>query len=288
MGIKNTLAKLLPEGKVKEVRYAYRKFRQKLHKPLSEEAFRDILVRKLGIREGDTLFVHSSVDFLNIDFSPLQLLKILIDITGKEGTLLFPAWHILSRAEEYLQDENNIFDMRRSPSVLGLLPELVRRLPGAQRSIHPINSIVAIGKYAKELVSSHEQSVYPAGELSPYYKMMKYNAKIIGIGVNANFLSFVHCPEDIMKEEFPVRTRTEQIYSGKIRLLSGEIVHVKTLAAHTNIQKRNIPAFLDKYIPKDIYSACIIRGSDFYVADANGLYHKMIGLAKQNKTIYNS
>ncbi|MDR2916963.1 MAG: AAC(3) family N-acetyltransferase [Tannerella sp.] len=288
MDIKKIIYKLLPKDKAKEIRYKYRIIRQKLYKPISEEMFRKILTGKFGIKTGDTLFIHSSIDFLNIDFSPLQLLNILMDVTGKEGTLLFPGWHFNYRAEDYLLDENNIFNIKRSPTVLGLLPELARRLPDAQRSIHPINSIIAIGKNAKEIISGHEQSIYPCGETSPYYKMLKYNAKIIGIGVNSNFLAFVHCPEDMMKENFPVQTRTNQSFIGKVKLSTSEIMEVKTLAAHKNIQKRNIPAFIKRYIPKDIFSEYNIRGSNFFVADANNLFKKMVELAKQNKTIYNS
>jgi aminoglycoside N3'-acetyltransferase len=288
MDIKKIICKMLPANKIKSIRFKYRIIRQKFHKQMSEDFFRNLLVQKLGINEGDTLFIHSSVDFLNVNFSPLQLLKILIDVTGKEGTLIFPAWHISVRAEEYLQNENNIFDVKRSPSVLGFLPELARRLPGAQRSLHPINSIVAIGKNAKEIISGHEQSIYPCGESSPYYKMLKYNAKIIGIGVNSNFLSFLHCPEDIMKDDFPMQTRTDESYIGRVRLSTNEIIHVRTLAAHKNIQKCNVPAFLRKYVPKNIFSAYQIRGSEFFIADANALFHKTIELAKRNIMTYNS
>ena len=288
MGLKKIVSALLPKSKVKAIRYRYYMLHQRFHKPMSEEFFRNMLIQKFGVNRGDTLFIHSSIDFLNIDFSPIRLIHILMEVIGKDGTLVFPAWHIMERAEEYLCNENNIFDMKRSPSVLGLLPELARRMPGACRSIHPINSIVAIGKNAEDIVSAHECSIYPCGESSPYYKMLKYDAKIIGLGVNANFFSFVHCPEDIMKDEFPVQTRTEQTYKGKVRLLSGEIIEVETLAAHKNIGHRNIPAYMGKYMSRDIYVAYKIRGCHFYVANANPLFHRMIELAKEGITIYNS
>ena len=288
MELKKIISKWLPENKAKELRYKYRLFRQKFSKPLSEEMFRQLLVEKFGIKTGDTLFIHSSIDFLNVNFSPLRLLNILMEVTGKEGTLLFPGWHFNCRAEDYLQNENNLFDLKRSPAVMGLLPELARRLPEAHRSIHPTNSIVGIGKNAQDILSGHELSIYPCGETSPYYKMLKYNAKIIGIGVNTNFLSFVHCPENMMKADFPVQTLTEQVFIGKVRLPSDEVVEVRTMAAHRNIQNRNIPVFIKKYIPAETLSEYKIRGSDFYVADANALYIKMIELAKQNKTIYNA
>ena len=288
MRVKKLISALLPEKSVRVLRYKYRKFRQRLYQPISEEYFRAILTHTLKIKKGDMLFIHSSMDFLNLNFSPFQLLKILMDTTGNEGTLLFPGWHFNYRAEDYLKEENNIFDMTRSPAVSGLLPELARRISGAQRSAHPINSIIAIGANAKEIISGHEQSIYPCGESSPYYKMLKYNAKIAGIGVNANFLSFVHCAEDRMKETFPIQTRTDRTYFGKVKLTSGEIINVETLAFHKNVQKQNIPAYLKKNVSKGIYSAYQIRGSNFYIADANALFTRMIELAKQNKTIYNS
>ncbi|MDR0743482.1 MAG: AAC(3) family N-acetyltransferase [Tannerella sp.] len=286
--IKKIIHKLLPEDKVKKLRYKYRLGCQKLYAPMTEEDFRNVLAQKLGVKRGDTLFIHSSMDFLNIKFSPFCVLDILMDIVGVEGTLIFPSWHIHIRAEDYLQDDHNLFDIKHSRGVLGLLPELARRRPEAERSIHPINSIVAIGKNAKEIIAGHDRSIYPCGESSPYYKMLKFDARIIGIGVNANFLSFVHCPEDVMKKDFPMQTRTSQSYFGKVKLSTGEVIEVETLAAHRNIQKRNVPGFLKKHVPENIFTPYRIRGSDFFVADANALFHKMIELAKQNKTIYNS
>lgn len=287
MDIKRLIVQCLPKEWAKTLRFKYRIFRQKRYRPLSEKSFRRVLVEKFGISKGDTLFIHSSIDFLNMNFSPLKLLHILMDVTGPNGTLLFPGWSFNHRAEDYLSDENNVFDIKRSPAVMGLLPELARRLPDAQRSIHPTNSIIGIGKNAKEIISGHEQSIYPCGEDSPYFKMLRHNAKIIGLGVNTNFLAFVHCPEDIMKDDFPVQTLTTQIFIGKVKLPSGEIIAVRTLAAHANIQIRNIPTFVKKFIPESTLSEYAIRGSDFFISDANSLYNKIIELAKQNITIYN-
>ena len=286
MEIKKMIYKCLPTGMAKRIRYRYRMFCKKFHKPLSEELFIEFLTGKLRIKEGDTLFIHSSMDFLNIKFTPLRLLKILMEITGKEGTLLFPGWHFNYRAEDYLHIEDNVFDMTLSPAVLGLLPEIARRMPEAHRSVHPINSIIGIGKNATDILSGHEQSVYPCGESSPYYKMLKYNAKIVGIGVNTNFLSFVHCPENIMKDDFPMQTLTKQAFTGKVKLPSDEVINVSTLAAHKNIQKMNIPAFVRRHIPEETLAEFKIRGNEFYIADANALFTKMIELAKEKITIY--
>ena len=112
MSVKKIISNMLPKGSVKVARYKYRKLRQRLYKPMSEAYFIDILTSTLNIKEGDTLFIHSSMDFINVKFSPFRLLQMLIDITGKEGTLIFPGWHFNYRAEDYLTNENSIFDIQ--------------------------------------------------------------------------------------------------------------------------------------------------------------------------------
>jgi aminoglycoside 3-N-acetyltransferase len=255
---------------------------------MSEDDFRQVLLRRLKVKKGDTLFIHSSINYLNIKFSAFDVLHILIDIVGEDGLLLFPAWHFSDRAEDYLQDGNNVFDVKRSKTVMGLLPELARRYPDAQRSAHPTTSIVAIGKNAAEMTVGHETSIYPCGKSSPFYKMLKYHAKIIGLGVNSNFLSFVHCPEDVMAKDFPFQTRTDRTFFGKVKLPAGELITVETLAAHKNIRERDVPAFLKKHVSKDIFYAYRIHGSEFFIADANALFDRIVELAKKKITIYNT
>lgn len=285
MKLNKLLYKILPTDVFSKIRIKYYTSIKKLHKPLTESEFENVLRSDLGIRNGSVVFVHSSFDFLNINFSPYKLLTLLIDAVGEDGTLIFPAWHFNYRAEDYLK-KNLVFDVKKSPTVMGLLPELARRYPGAYRSNHPTTSIVAIGKYAKELTVDHEKSIYPCGELSPYFKMMKYDALIVGIGVKAHFLSFVHCPEDVMQDEFPLKTRMSEVFVGKVKRADAEIIEVETLVAHSNIGKRDIPAFLKKYVAADVFSSYAIKGNTFYRANSVLLYDKLVELAKKGQTIY--
>lgn len=286
MKLSKLLYWILPLEVFAKLRYKYYALLKKMNKPLTEEKFRGILTQKLGITKGKVVFIHSSLDFLNIDFSPFRVLGILIDLVGPEGTLLFPAWHFNYRAEEYLK-KDMIFDVKRSSTALGLLPELARKHPMALRSIHPTTSIVAIGKYAKEITEGHEKSIYPCGELSPFYKMMNYEAIIVGLGVKSHFLSFVHCPEDVLQNKFPIRTRTEEVFITKVKLQDGNIISVNTLAAHTNISKRNIPLYLKRNVSTEIYSDSKINGNHFFRADSKALFYKIIELAEKGETIYN-
>jgi aminoglycoside 3-N-acetyltransferase len=279
------LYKLLPVSMFSRLRILYFRCRRQIFRSLSESEVDEILKVRMGIKPGDTVFVHSSMDFLNINFNVFKLLTLLLDSVGDEGTLVFPAWHFNYRAEEYLK-KDLIFDVKKSPSAMGLLSEIARRHNKAHRSTHPTTSIVAIGKHAQELVAEHSHSVYPCGEKSPFFKMMNYDAKIIGVGVSTHFLSFVHCPEDILKNEFPYNTRTEQVFEAKVKEPDGSIVNVSTLAAHSDISNRDMPTYFQKYVPKEVLNVFRIRGNDFYVGNATALYSKMVELARRGITIY--
>jgi aminoglycoside N3'-acetyltransferase len=251
---------------------------------LSEEDFRELLEGKLGLTKGAVVFIHSSIDNLNIDFPFYRLYYLLLDIVGKEGTLLFPCWHFNYRAEDYLRN-NEVFDVNKSLSILGILSEFTRRQKGSFRSLHPTSSVVATGKYAYELTSEHHCSVYPNGPQSPFYKIVKHNGLIIGLGVDTEHLSFVHCVEDIM-QGFPYITRTNEVFNGRVITPAGKEIIVPTLAAHSQIKNRNVNRYLRNYIPQDICRNFSFRGVKYFYAYSGPLYLKMEELAGRRITIY--
>ena len=286
MIISKLLYKVVSKKSFSKIRYAYYTYRKSLYKPLSEERLRKLLTQRLGIKNGSVVFIHSSMDFINTEVPAERILEILLEIVGDEGTLVFPCWQFNYRAEDYFK-KDKIFDIENSRTVMGVLPEIARQHPKALRSIHPINSILAIGKHAEELICDHHTSIYPCGEMSPYYKMMKYNAIIVGVGVSCHYLSFVHCPEDVLKEKFPLKTRTDEVFTGKVKLKDGEIITVNTLVAHANITNRNLPGFVRKYLNKSCFEQFTIRGSSFFRADSKSLFARIVELAETGITIYN-
>jgi aminoglycoside 3-N-acetyltransferase len=166
------------------------------------------------------------------------------------------------------------------------LPEIARMEEDAFRSLHPTNSVVAIGKYARELTQYHQETIYPCGEKSPFYEITKYNGIIIGLGVSVDRLSFVHTVEDVMKEEFPLKTRTDKVYECRVIDKYGNSTLVKTLVASKEIKDRNVKRFMKLYIPKDICKHLTYKGVSFFMADSKRLFEEMVILVKEGKTIY--
>lgn len=277
---------LFPDKYYKKIKLQYRKTRKKILPKLTEEQFRKTLQEKLNVKKGAVVFIHSSLANLNLSFPPQKVLNILLDEVGEDGTLLMPCNHLKVRAEEYLRS-GGIFNVRKTPTVMGLLPELVRRHKRSYRSLHPTVSVVAIGKYAKELTETHHKSIYPFGEDSPYYKIINYNGIIIGLGLETGqCLSFIHCTEDILKDDFPVKIQLDEIFIGKTIDYQGNELQIETLASHPNSGHRDITPYIKKYIPDEICKDMKIKGVSFFTARSKDLLIEMNELALKGITIY--
>lgn len=254
---------------------------------LTEKEFTNILTNNFRLESGDVVYLHSSVDRLNLAFPFYRILPLIQAVIGNEGTVLFPSYPNRSPVSsyEYLR-AGNVFDIRSTPSYTGLLTELGRRHPNAVRSLHPTKSVCAIGPRAEELVSTHQLSPYPYDRLSPYYKLIDCKAKIVGVGVWTEYLSFVYCVDDAMKANPPVRTYHPEIFRAKCINYRGEQEIVETYAHDMRRCIHDIPKFMKKYVPAEVSEDILVRGMRFFRADARRLFDLMVPLAERGITVY--
>ena len=263
-----------------------RSFKKRVNPQLGKEEFVQILRNNLNISSGDVVFVHSSMRNLYLSFDKQEILDILLEVVGVEGTLLFPCWHFNIRAEDYIKQHDIVFDFNNSPSAMGKISDVIRNNPLAVRSFHPTNSVIALGKHANELTSGHEEDIYPCGIKSPWHKMMKYNAKVIGIGVTVDNLTFVHAIEDFIKSGFPIKSRMDTVFSCKCVDKYGKIKVIDTLVASTSISPRDVYGFFKKHISTKAYRPIKVKNMDFFSLDSVPIFDEIKKLALANKTIY--
>lgn len=254
---------------------------------LSEVGLTEILRNDLRLTSGDVVFVHSSLDQLNLDFPFYRVLTLLRQVIGPKGTMLFPTYpnHRISSYEYLLQGK--VFDVRRTPSYAGLLTEFARKQPDAVRSLHPTKSVCAIGPLARELTSTHQNSRYPYDACSPFYKLTEHQGKIVGLGVWTSRLSFVYCVDDAMKAEFPTRVYHDRVfavpcvdYEGKTQIVETYAHNMRIIDAHEG------PNFFRANIANDVCADLTIKGMKFFRVDARRFFDDLLALAKQGITIY--
>lgn len=106
-------------------------------------------LRALGVRRGDTVFVHSSLG--SVGSTAAELLAAFDDVLGPRGLLLLPNFHLLATTAERMAK----WDVASSPSTVGFFTEFARTAPGTWRSDSYSHSVAARGERAREYVSHH-------------------------------------------------------------------------------------------------------------------------------------
>lgn len=290
MPLKELAKQLLPEVAVSYLRRSKKnRARERITRlpGLTESGLTKIVIEDLWLNPGDTVFIHSSLDRLNLDFPFYRIIKLLRDVVGPRGTLLFPTNpnHGISSFDYLLG--NPTFNVRKTPSYIGLLTEFARRQPGAKRSLHPTKPVCAIGPLAHELTHEHQNSPYPFDTCSPYYKLTEHAGKVIGLGVWTFNLSFGYVVEDFLKDEFPVPTYHERLFEVPCINYQGVTQMVRTYGHNMKVMETHDgPLFMRSHIAPDICRDLEINGMKFFRADAPRLFEEMLRLARLGVTAY--
>lgn len=141
--------------------------------------------RSLGVEAGDTLLVHSSYkSFGPVDGGPQTVIQALEQALGPDGTLIMPTFN-------FDFNKGQAWDVRSTPSKMGVLTEVVRKDPRAKRVFHPFYSFAILGKHAEMLGSLRYKSAYERG--SVFGKLRDLDGKIMVIGLSYNdSMTFFH------------------------------------------------------------------------------------------------
>jgi aminoglycoside 3-N-acetyltransferase len=167
--------------------------------PASEDQLAQTLAA-LDIERGDVLMVHSDSGAIErLGWEIPLLIDWLINYLGPEGTLAMPT-HVTLRGK----DGRPVYNVRRSPSTVGLMTEVFRRRKGVLRSRFPVSPAAAIGHQAETLIVDHSASRMPHDGHSPYAKLAELGGKALCIGCALDRMTIIHVAEDAMGEAMPI------------------------------------------------------------------------------------
>src|SRR5262249_17025747 len=148
-------------------------------------------LRALGIRPGGLLLVHSSLSSLGFVPGGVEtVVRALIEVVGLRGTLVLPA-----HSWDEMEAGGRTFDVLRTETCVGAIPEAFRRRPGVVRSMHPTHSVAATGPLAAWLIADHESCATPCGPGSPYAKFLDRDGQILFLGTTLNSNTAFHTIE---------------------------------------------------------------------------------------------
>lgn len=171
-------------------------------------------LKSQGLKEGDILVVHSSFSALKkFGLSPSEIVDQLLKIIGESGTLAMPAIAIYPNElmekqmkEDELLKQKYIYDVQSTKIWTGALPKVLIKHKSAKRSLHPLNSMVAIGAKASEMMKGNEDDLFPNGKKSSWEYCHQKNAFILGLGTDlTHSLTMIHVAEDTKGEKWYIK-----------------------------------------------------------------------------------
>jgi len=157
----------------------------------------EIALRKLGLKKGDIVGVHSSLSsFGYVEGGADAVIDALLDTVRREGTIVMPT-HSTNRIKVELTPEEVAagvlwlykilpFDPKETPCSTGVIPETFRKREGVMRSLHPMFSVAAIGPKAKKIVEAHDA----------WKKLLELDGYILLIGVGLEVCTAMHLAEE--------------------------------------------------------------------------------------------
>jgi|SRR5882672_897548 len=238
----------------------------------------------------EILMVHTSIS----DMQPMYqgtargVVELLLRLVGPERTLAMPAFffgspELYNRA--YYRRHAR-FDVRRTPSQMGLVTELFRRWPGVMRSLHPTHSVCAVGPLAYELLATHHLSPWACGELSPFGIMGQRKTAIVGLGTEySRSLTQVHSAEEVLGDQFPVPREPEEPVRVDLVDRTGRVIPYEMSRPISRRVVLKLERLRDFASPGDI-NEWTFKGTILYVTTAAKVDGAVRGAARRGETLY--
>lgn len=237
--------------------------------------------------EFDVLMVHSSYDNLLPMYSgtPQQVVDELVAYCGPNRTLVMPAFFLGGRLRDKRSYyRTNVFDVRKTPSEMGLLTEVFRRRPGVIRSFHPTHSVCALGPLAQELTSGHHLCGTRTGQGTPFDKMTQKRTVIAGLGVEwFRVLTQSHTAEDMLGDAFPLSFDKEEFTVTLIESGGNKLPYDLTVLSTSKTLDNTV---LRSLLPKDHLMEWKFRGVPMFATYADKVTTALLEAAGRGVTVY--
>lgn len=237
----------------------------------------------------EILMVHSAYDRMVPMFrgGPGDVVAALRELVGPQCTIAMPAF-VMGGRDEDVRGYFGVrpFDLRRTPSELGIITEVFRRMPGTRRSLHPTASICAQGPLAEQMVAGHHLAADGLGPGTPFGFMNRHRTAILGLGVEYfRCLTHAHTAASEMGAEFPVRHDPVEIMDITLVDDAGQRIPYR-LGVRDTEEELDL-TLLWSLLSRDELREWRYHGIPmFLVADARTVTDRLIEAARCGVTIY--
>ena len=136
-------------------------------------------LRKIGLKKGDHVLLHSSLASLGqVTGGAVVVAQAFRTVLGPAGTLLVPTF---------------------GGDSLGVITKVVREDPRAVHSIHPMAAVAAIGGAAESLCREHWKAELAHGSDTPYTRLAEIGGYVCLLGVDQDRNTTLHTVEELLR-----------------------------------------------------------------------------------------
>lgn len=222
------------------------------------------------------LFLHTDLSFgaMNRQLKRKELCEILYQLIMELGveTVVFPTFTF-----SYGNREN--FDVRTTPTKMGMLNEWVRKLPEAMRSVDPMMSVVVIGKNTDLLNITGEKSLGKGSIFDNLHHTEGVRFLFLGtrLGLCGTHMHYV---EEVLRVPY----RYDMDFYGKITDYSGKtyddhrILYVK----YRDILPAVPISFEDSLVQKGIMKYCPLGDNAVFSITEPDMYREIFNALSKN------
>jgi len=170
-------------------------------------------LRRIGLKEGDVVIVHSSLSsFGEVRGGAETVIDALVETVGASGVVATPSFGIIGT-----------YDPETSPTSHGAICEALRHRPGVVRSLSPSAAILALGAGAEDICAGHEATLTAHAEGSPYWKIAERGGYVLLVGVDQDRNTTLHAAEEVVRSPYLTTHTAAMIVKGKTREVTYEL-----------------------------------------------------------------
>ena len=227
------------------------------------------LLEMLEVPRDGVLYVQASADWVQrAGFGVSETLIALLDWARDGGTLVMPTYPFHTTHRQYL-DTHPVYDVRRTPAGIGLLPEMFRRTSGALRSLDPDFCVTALGADADAIVGSAPAEPDPFGIDSSYQRVLDRGGTLLGLGVSLNTNSFIHVIDSRAQSGYKSPVYDGRVFPTTVIDADGVFRQVMRRALRPAFQQLTQPSAIGTAMQPaaNIFATAEINGSRFFKWD---------------------
>lgn len=222
------------------------------------------------------LFLHTEMSFgvLNPTIKRKQICEILFALVMELGveTVVFPTFTFSFGNKED-------FDVRTTPTKMGMLNEYVRKLPDAERSVDPMTSVVVFGKN-KDLIKVTGVKSLGVGSI---FDNLHHTADVrfLFLGTRLGQCgTHMHYVEEILRVPY----RYDMDFYGKVTDYNGNTVddHRILYVKYSDIIPAVPASFEDMLVKKQIMPCCSLGASNVFSITEKDMYREIYKALSEN------